>query len=597
MNQSWRRFRPSTQIIPKSWREKISFNFQFLLILLALLLLSAGAYFGYRYYLDNTIVVPSVGGTLIEGVAGQPKYINPILSQTNDVDRDLAGLIFSGLLKFDEDRNLIGDLAEKWELSEDEKGYTVYLKEGISWHDGESFDADDVVFTYQMIQNDLYPGTLHNNWRDVTVEKIDEKTIKFSLTEVFSPFLVNLTTGVLPQHLLSGVTPNQLDSDDFNIRPIGTGPYKLDTIQYDRLNEKFNSLELVSNDSYFGEKPYITSIIFRFYDDYQQLYRAYNTKEVNSMSRVLTADWPMVSNTTANVHYYDIALPQYSALFINQDGKELLRDPYVKEAMAYSLNREEIVSNVLLEKGKVINTPIPEGFLGHNPDILHIYQDVDKSKALLSTGKWEDIDEDGILEKDGTRLSIRLVTSDNPEFALAANMIKKFWEDVGITVELVTYNIGDLESQIIQTRNYDVLLFGENLGLDPDPYPYWHSTQSSHPGLNLSQYTSIEIDKYLETGRKTNDNDTRIHSYLPFQEVVFEDKPAIFLTQPYYIYAVNPSVQGVNVDHASSPSDRFQFIRDWFINTKREWKNDDNSDAEVADTNDSIEVTEVLETE
>ena len=575
MNQSWKRFRPKTQIIPKSWRDKFNFNFRYALIFLSLLLISGGVFFAYRYYLQHTTVVATEGGTLIEGMAGQPKNINPILSQTNDVDRDLVKLIFSGLLTFDQDRNLVGDLANDWTVSDDEKSYLFNLKNNVYWHDGEKFSADDVIFTYQLIQNDQYPGTLSDNWRDVIIEKIDDYQVKFTLPEVFSPFLVNLTTGILPQHLLYDIPVTKIDSDDFNTKPIGTGPYKLDTLKYDRLQQRYDSINLIKNDKYFGKLPYIDKISFKFFDDYQKLYNAYKNKEIMSISRILIADWPMVVGSTNNINYFDIALPQYSAIFINQDSKDLLRDPYVKEAMAYSLNREEILEKVLYGKGQVIDTPIPDGYMGHNPDILHIFQDTEKSKALLEQGKWTDVDGDGVREKDNTRLQIRLVTTDNPEFMLSASLIQKYWQEIGIEVVLDTYNIGDLETQIIKTRNYDCLLFGENLGLDPDPYPYWHSSQIGNPGLNLAQYINIQVDKYLETGRKSNDIDTRIHSYLPFQEVIFDDKPAIFLIQPFYIYATNPSVQGINMERASNPADRFQFISDWYINTKRVWKSND----------------------
>ena len=559
--------------MPKSWRDRINFGYRYIIAFIILIVISILVFLGYRYYLNHTTIVAASGGTLIEGMAGQPKLINPILSQTNDVDRDIVKLVFSSLLTFDHNHNLVGQLAEKWDISEDQKSYTVFLRHDVQWHDGQNFTADDVVYTFQLIQNPQYPGTLADNWRDVTVEKIDDYTVKFTLPDVFSPFLVNLTTGILPYHILKDVAPGKIDQIDFNLRPIGTGPYKIDTIKYDRAQNKYNSIELAAFDNYFDQKPNISYITVKFYSTYQELYQAYNAREINSISRILTADWPMISNTVSNLQFYDIALPQYTAIFINQDGKALLRDPYVKEAMTYSLNREEILQNILSGKGKVVDTPILDGFLGHNPDILHIYQDEDKARSLLEAGKWSDVDGDGIREKDGVRLTVRLVTSDNPDFVLAANLIQKYWKEVGFDVQFASYNIGDLENNFIETRNYDCLLFGENLGQDPDPYPYWHSTQIENPGLNLSQYTNIEVDKYLEEGRHSNDTDIRIHSYLPFQEVIFDDKPAIFLTQPYYIYAVNQSVQGVDVEHASNPADRFQFISEWYINTKRVWQN------------------------
>lgn len=603
MNSSWRRFKPKQFILPKNTREVLSFLKKYLPHLVIFIIIFGFILLGYRYYINNTVVAPQSGGTFIEGMAGQPSMINPILSQTSDVDRDLVQLIFSGLLTYDKDHNLVGDLAEKWEISEDEKVYTVYLKDNLKWHDGEDLTSDDVVLTYHLIQHEKYPGTLAGNWKDVSVEKIDDKTIKFSLPEVFSPFLANLTTGILPYHIFAEADPAKIDDMDFNTQPIGSGPYKISKIKIDKKGV-FNSIELESFDDCYGHVPYIPEIIIKFYPNYQELYNAYQKKEIHSISHVITADWPMVSNTISNVNYYDIPLPQYTAIFINQDANPALRDPYVKESLYYGLDRERILEEAIYGKGKVINTPILEGFMGHNPDILHIYRDAEKAKAVLDQGKWIDVDGDGIREKDNSRLSIKLITSDNPEFVLASRIIQENWQEIGVQVEIGVFTIGELESQYIKLRNYDALLFGENLGADPDPYVYWHSSQITDPGLNLSNYTNVEVDRYLETARRTNDIDTRIHSYLPFQDVIFDDKPAVFLYQPYYIYAVNPSIQGINVDHASNPAERFQFVDEWYINTTRVWKAADdktqegnneetiNDDENVDNNTETIEITE-----
>ncbi|MFA4930377.1 MAG: ABC transporter substrate-binding protein [Patescibacteria group bacterium] len=571
MSSSWRRFKPKQFILPKNARDLLSFLGRYLPHILIFLVVFGLIFFGYRYYIDHTASAPQTGGTFIEGMAGQPGMINPILSQTNDVDRDLCQLIFSGLLTYNQDHNLIGDLADHWDISEDEKVYTVYLKDNLKWHDGEPLTSDDVVLTFHLIQNEQYPGTLANNWQDVRVEKIDDQTIQFSLNEVFSPFLVNLTTGILPAHIFANADPAKIDTMDFNSQPIGSGPYKISKIKIDKKGV-YSSIELESFPDYYGQAPYIPKIIIKFYDDYQTLYSAYRQKEVLSIAHVLTADWPMADGMLTNVSYYDIALPQYTAIFINQDANTTLRDPYIKEALYYGLDRERILEEAVYNKGKVIDTPILEGFMGYNPDIAHINRDVEKAKAVLEQGKWTDVDGDGVREKDNVRLKINLITSDNPEFVLASRIIQTNWQEIGIQVEVGVFTIGELESQYIKPRQYDALLFGENLGADPDPYVYWHSSQINDPGLNLSNYTNVEVDRYLENGRQTNDIESRIHNYLPFQEVITDEKPAIFLYRPYYIYAVNPSVQGINVDHASNPAERFLFISDWYINTQRVWK-------------------------
>jgi len=571
MNQSWRRFKPSWFVLPKNLREVSTWLYQQKIILIIILLVFVIGYFGSRYYNNHTNIVPAVGGTLTEGLAGQPDFINPILSQTNDIDRDLVQLIFSAPLTYDTNHQLIGNLVDKWDISEDGKVYTIYLKDNLQWHDGQPLTADDVVFTYQLIQNQNYPGTLHDNWRDVSIEKVDDKTIKFSLPSVFSPFLTNLTTGIIPQHIFSQVDPAKLMETDYNLEPIGSGPFKVKKIVVDK-NGQYNSIELTKFDQYYDQKPYLDSIVFKFYDTYQAVYTAYQKKEIISIGHVLTTDWPQVSAQTTTANYYDIPLPQYTAIFLNQNSKTLLRDPYIKEALYYGLNREQILNDVIFGKGEIINTPILSGFMGNNPDIPNLPYDVEKAKGILEKGKWVDVDGDGVREKDNVRLGFSLVTSDTPDFMRTAKMIQNDWRAIGVDLQIGIYNIGDLESQFIKSRNYDALLFGENLGSDPDPYVYWHSSQISDPGLNLSSYANVEVDRYIEAARQTNDNESRIHSYLPMQVALFDEKPAVFLFRPYYIYAVNKAVLGINVQQAANPAERFLGISDWYINTKREWK-------------------------
>jgi len=583
MKDEWRRFKPSVLIFPKSWRDLFGQGSRYLLLIILLLLIAGGIYWGYRYYQDNTILEAAEGGTLVEGMAGQPKLINPLLSQTNDVDRDLVKLIFSGLLTYDQERILTGDLADNWELSEDEKEYTVHLRDDIYWQDGQPITADDVVFTYQLIQDPAYPGTLADDWRDVVIAKVDDRTIKFTLSNVFSPFLVNLTTGILPKHLLENNSPADLDVIDFNTHPIGSGPFKIDNYKIST-DGTINSIELKKNPNYYQKSPHLNSIVFKFYPDYQQLYHAYQNKEVMSISRILIADWPQVDSQINDAQIFDIPLGQYTALFINQDGRALLRDPYIKEAMAYIIDRPRIIEEVVHNKGRIIDTAIPEGYMGHNPDIVHITPDQEKAKALLETGKWTDVDGDGTREKDNQRLSIKLITSDNPEYMLTAKIIQENCQSIGIDLVVENYQIGNLENEFIKNRNYDLLLFGENLGLDPDPYVYWHSSQVEDPGLNLSNYVNVEVDRYLEAGRQSNDIDKRIHSYLPFQQVIFDDKPAIFLYQPFHIYAVNQAVQGINIGNISNPADRFLNISDWYLNTRRVWRTEEKNQAESSDT-------------
>lgn len=553
--------------LPKflSLKEKRAILVLFVIILVAL------GWIGFKTYKQHIKIVPGTGGHYIEGVVSEPKYINPILSPSSDSDSDISKLIFSGLMKYNEKQQLVPDLAESYEVTEDQKNYIFHLKQGVKWHDGRNLTADDVVFTVHTIKNPEIESPLKTAFQRVAVEKIDDFTVKFTLTkDPYAPFLTeNSTFGILPKHIWEEILPKNFPLAKYNLEPIGSGPYKFKEYKKDKKTGTIKSYTLETFEDYFDKKPYIQEITFKFFNDYPELINAYNKRKITGISYIPPKE---KKNIKKEINFYDLKLPQYYAIFFNQTKNTALQEKKVRQALAYAIDREKIISQALQGKAVLANSPIPPNFPGHNPEIKKYEYNPDLAHELLHKAGWRDEDKDGKRAKDNKKLEIRLTFINQPEFLETAKIIKKNWEDVGATVSLEAIDPLELQSEYIRPRNYQALLYGELITYDPDPYPFWHSTQRQDPGLNLTSFKDKSVDRLLEEARKTNNPDERRIKYLHFQNIIAEEVPAIFLYSPTYLYGINKKVKGVKLEYVGIPADRFAGLGNWYININREWK-------------------------
>ncbi len=520
----------------------------------------------WENYIQSTSIVPAKGGSYIEGIVGEPKYVNPLLSSGNDTDMVLCSLVFSGLTKYDKNGELVGDLSAKWDVSSDNKTYTFYLRDSVLWHDKQPFNADDVVYTIEYIQNPDFTGTLSSIWNNVKVEKIDDLTIKFTLPSVYTDFLSNTTLGILPRHYLQNVPPGNIWGADFNLQPVGTGPYKFSEIKKDKFGH-IESITLMVNNDYYIKRAYINRITFKFYSHYMQVLEAYRKKEIQGLDYISPEDVSNV-NDWKGVNLHKAILPQYTAVFFNVKSKSL-KDNKTRKALAYAVDKEKILEEILHGEGQLVDTPILPGFLGHNPDVKKYSFNLEEAKKILQQEGWEDVDGDGILERNDVRLEFNLLTVDKSLYGRTAQIISESWNSIGAHVEVIIYDSKTLQQDYIHSRNYDALLYGENLGHDPDPYPYWHSTQAEGSGLNLSSFSERKVDEILEEARQSIDSDFRSLKYIEFQNIIAEELPAIFLFNPNYIYGVSEKVKGIELGNIVLPYERFWGVSDWYIKTKR----------------------------
>jgi len=542
---------------------------KFLFYFLLLVLFGSAASWGVFAYFSHTQSVPKYGDAYTEGIIGQPQHINPVISQTNNTDEDIAQVVFNGLFKYNRQGELENDLAGDYDISEDKLTYTVHLKEGVLWHDGEIFSADDVLFTINLIQNPAYKSPLRSNWQGITASLQDKNTLILKIAKPYAGFLNNLTFGILPKHLWENISPDKFPLTDLNLQPIGTGPYKFSAAQKDTQGNIL-SYKLVANPNYFGGKPYISKITFNFYSDEDMIMDALNKKEImgiNSISAQLISGIKNQQSTL--VHKFNI--PRYFAVFFNQTKSVALATDEVRKALSYAIDRENIIRDILGGSGHPVYSPILPNMLGYTEDLEKYEFNPDKANQILDEAGWKR-GEDGIRAKNGTALEFSLLTTDLAELSQTAELLKNQWEKIGARTNIQTYSIFDLQQNYIRPREYDALLFGQVLGADPDPYSFWHSSQKKDPGLNLSLFGDSETDKLIEAGRVEFDADKRAGIYRDFQQKLAAEAPAVFLYSPNYIYSVNRKVQGIDIQNLVFPAERFADISHWYIKTKRIWK-------------------------
>ena len=532
----------------------------------------------YRHFTNEA---PDNGGSFSEAIISSPRYINPLLSQGSDADRDLTNPIYTSLSKCAPAGKLIPDLAESYSVSEDSLSYTFKIKQNTKWHDNQPLTADDVVFTINTVQNSDYNSPLRINWQGVDVTKLDDYTVLFKLKNKYAQFPNNLTLGILPRHIWSQIKPANFSLSEFNTKPIGSGPYKFSSLQKDNLGQ-ITSYKITAFSDYLERGPHISDITFKFYPSEEKMIEAYNRGEVDSMSFVSPSNLKSV-RFQSKLNVQKLNLPRYFAVFLNQNKSVILANKNVRIALNQAIDKKTLIDTVLDGNGNVIDSPMLPGILDIPASSKKYDFDLEQAKKTLTSTGWVYSEQDKVFELPApkttktnpnpasTKLEFTLTTSDWPELVAAANELKVQWEKFGAKVTIKTLSLSELQ-QAIKDRDYDSLLFGEILNVDPDPFSFWHSSQKRDPGLNLALFDEKNADKLLEDARQTNDPAARHQKYAQFQDIVIDQAVAVFLYSSDYIYPQSKKIKNNNTTLISSPAGRFDDIVNWYIDTKRVFK-------------------------
>jgi len=542
---------------------KSSFREKGIFIFCSLAIISGLIWLGTIILNKITVFVPREGGTLTFGLVGHISYLNPILSQSNDCDRDLIELIYNGLYKIDGQGNLKPNLAEKTEISPDGKTYTVFLKDNVLWHDGLPFSADDVVFTIETIQDPKIQSPLLLNWGGVVVERLSNVVVRFNLKNPYKPFLQNLTLKIIPKHIWENIKSEDIVHTEYNIKPIGTGSYLFDNLDKSS-NGKISGYSLVANDNSFEGIPKINRLIFRFFDDSEEAKEALLKNEVEAISPILIKDYKFFENKK-DYQVFSLYLPRYYAIFFNLNNN-LFSSKDFRQALNLAVDKPSLVNNILNKQAFALTGPISPSFWPYQK----FDDEYNPAKALEIINKLKSPTSES---KSGPKeLKFTLSLPDNPELVEVAKFLINSWKAIDVEVELQILPLVDLEKNVIQTRSYNALLFGEIISQDPDLFSFWHSSQITDPGLNLSAYKNSDLDKLLEETRQILDENRRLENIKLIQTILVADGPAIFLYNPYYLYLLPRRVQGMNIKFANLPSERWSDVENWFTSTKRKLK-------------------------
>jgi peptide/nickel transport system substrate-binding protein len=518
---------------------------------------------------------PSVtrGGKYTEALVGALQRLNPVFDFRNPPDRDVDRLVFSGLIRFDSDGTPQPDLAEGWIIGDDGLTYSVVIRANATWHDGKPVTAKDVVYTYSLLQDKAYPGPadLAALWQSITVEAIQERVVRFTLSEPYAPFLDYLTVGLLPEHLLAGQNVAALDQLTFNLEPIGTGPYKVRTVLVNGGN--ITGVSLVPYDGYYGKKPYLESVDFYYYPTRQDAFQALKDEKVMGLGG-LSPDEIQTVLTGDTWDLYTSRLPESSLIFLNlnNDDVKFLAQRDVRRALLLAINRQRIIDNQFGGQAIAAAGPILPGTWAADPNLTALPFDQGMAAQLLDAAGWKipagaaPGTDAYVRQLDGQPLQFTLVHLEEPAQTAVAEAIQADWAKVGVKADLQAANMKSLLADNLESRTYQAVLVDLNLAPypDPDPYPFWHQTQFPN-GQNYSQLNDRAMSELLESARIETNLTDRARLYLTFQYRFTYQLPALFLWHPVYSYAVDAHVSGVEFGPLFDTSVRLASLPAWYI--------------------------------
>lgn len=505
---------------------------------------------------ENTISAPIAGGEYFEGMIGQPTFVNPVLGEAGEADRTLSRLIFDNILI----------LAESRKISDDGKIFNIRLKENVKWHDGEPITSDDVIFSIQAIQNPDSRSALFSAWRGVEVQRISEREIKLTLSSPYAFFentLQNLRP--IPKHIFGVVPAANLRLSNYNLEPIGSGPFRFDAFEKKR-DGFIIEYRLARNENYSDEKPYLEKFTFRFFLNEEELVGAFN-------SGALDGAWGLAYRDLEKIRIghrlFKLKMPRYYAVFFNPFAKEELKSGNVRRALSAAVDRAAIIEKVFGGNAAPVYDPFLNFFESGAAE-----EDAVGAADLLEKDGWR-LNAEGIREKKAKKaflkLEFNLAIPQVPFLLEAAELIKEEWAKIGVKTNLLAMPPQEI-NEAIKTRNYEMIFFGNILGESPDIYSFWHSAERFYPGLNLALYENRAVDALIESVRRNLNPAERERGLKTLQSLIAGDAPAVFLFSPDYFYVVKNKPNIEAPESVSFSDERLKNVNKWHLKTAKIFK-------------------------
>lgn len=515
-----------------------------------------------NYYLTSK---PVAGGEFVEGVEGVFGNANPIYA-ANPADQTVSRLLFNGLLKYDNDK-LVGDLADSWSINETGTIYTVKIRQNAKWHDGQPVTADDVVYTIQAIQN---PDTLspqNLNWQGVGVKASDPYTVVITLPSVLTSFAHSLTQGIVPKHILKDTPYANLRSAEFNNRyPIGSGPFSWSSfvVMSNSDGSMRQRINLKAFKDYHMGAPKLDGYTLDIFENVKDLVKALDNKSINGAA--INSYETINDLDQQSLIEYDIPLQSGVYLFFNTQ-REPLNDKNVRKAMTHIIDTQALRSK-LNHPVVGVNGPMLRNLSAYDPARVQLPFNIGSGVGLLDGAGWVKPPSSFVRQKNSKPLEFTVLSENRPEFIEILDVLQKQLADVGIKLNVNVKSGLDFQASLL-SHDYDALLYGITIGMDPDVYVYWHSSQAVTDRFNFSEYKSKDADTALESGRSRVDNTLRNIKYRVFLDAWKEDAPAVGVYQPRLLFVASDNIFNFDTKILSQSSDRYSNVHNWMINTRK----------------------------
>ncbi|MBD3281166.1 hypothetical protein GF391_00275 [Candidatus Uhrbacteria bacterium] len=519
---------------------------------------------------EHLTIIPIVGGTYTEAVIGEPRAINPVDAPANETDSDIAALVYSGLFKI-KDGKPVPDLAESYSWSEDKKTLTVELRQDAVFHNGEKLTADDVQFTYESIQDPTRASIIAPLFRGVRIVATDLYTVQFILDQPDVSFLNSLNIGIMPAVLWQNIPSANARLANINLKPIGSGPYKVKSFTRDSRGI-IRSYTLERSDIYYGIKPFINTITFQIYPDLGPAEQALKSDLVDGLSFLTPIEMEKFTAVTRwNTAILDA--PQQTIAFFNLKD-DILEDENVRKALTQAINRDEIIETL---NGHAVKAPAAYPFLetatGTPADIEAARKLLEDEGWTLPEGQSIRVTEADDENASSTKLSLSILAPDQPDLLKVAEVLKRQWSIIGAEVIIKKDSISTILRRSSRDRDIQIVLWNVLYSRDQDLSPIWWSGQTTDGGTNFSGLSDTDVDELINQTKAATSTEALAQAQTELSDKILEQYPAAFLVRPQYGYVISNRVKGVPDNlNIIKPSDRFQQINEWYIKTGWQWK-------------------------
>ena len=537
-----------------SYPTKISIKLFLLMFTLASLLSCSNNNSQAIDYKDNYST--EKGGILVNAMIGEPSNLIAMIAG-DSASSTIAGNIFNSLIKYDEKLNHAPELAKKWVISPDQKTITFTLKDNLVWADGTPLTSEDVLFTWQLVTD---PNTRTPYASDYLLVKKasapDKNTFEVTNEETYAPAIDTWASlHILPKHLLKD---EDINNTYFSRKPTGSSYYQLNKWVSGQ------QVSLKSNTNSSQGLPQIEQLISRIIPDTSSQFLELTADNIDLMSinpiqyqRVFPARKDMLEK----INLYKELGNGYTYLGFNLK-KAPFDDVNVRQAINYAIDKDEVIKGVLLGLGEPIASPYKPGTRWNNPNLQPYPYSPKKALDLLRKAGYEK-NEDGYFEKNGKVLAFEILTNQNKQREMTAVLVQRRLKEIGFEVTIRVLEWASFINQYIRTGDFNAVVLGWSLSLDPDQFNIWHSSQQGPGQFNFIGYENSQVDKLLELGRKELDANKREKIYHQFSEHLLNDSPIVYLYAGYGLSAVNKRVQGIK--NPSPPAGIYHNSYEWFI--------------------------------